>query len=182
MLVWLVLPECARIALLGYLGGPGSVPWLLTCAEGLCLAQAVRLERARLRTILRPLWAHAWVWPLVWNPAQAEVAWSTRWTSDLYGEALARWRLAWQDEVSDDFLTFASGFRGFFELLGQACDEEPRVVQAIRLLERGDWEARYFASSSRRRNSGLLLVFSIGLFQGSLFVSDPEEDSASESS
>ena len=169
-----VFSEDAQLELVGFLGGPGSVPWLLANRAGLPLLNMVCKQRTRLCGLLRPLWSRALLWPLAWRPACAAVAWSSSATSNYAEEALARWRLSVQDEAGAHIVDMLLMGLPFLRLLSAACGDELGVARAASFLEGSSWEVRYFVAGNLSRIGGVLLVFKSGWFEGSLFVADPE--------
>ena len=171
------LPQDSRAHLVALLGGPGAVHLLTTSSADRELLRALQAQRQRLLLALQPLWLRPLAWPLAGATAQARLRCATRVTGDYAAEALRRWHLAEAEEVDETFLVQALRYLNFSHVLRCAEDHNAEVREAIDVLTQGDWHVRYFKSINALTSSGLLIRFRVGLFEGSLFVQEPESES-----
>ena len=182
---WAILADDAKTEVIAWLGGPCSMPLLIASRGESALLNLVQDSRRRLHAALKVLWTRPLSWPLLKQPALAEVHWSSRRTGHYCAEALRYWLLNWRTKWN--ILVEAITPEDFWHTLCAAENYQVDVLLAAQAMLAGRWRARYFRSYQHPRNfKCLLLQFQGGIFEGSLFVevleSDSEEETLSDSS
>ncbi|CAJ1387998.1 unnamed protein product [Effrenium voratum] len=175
------LPEILRGAILGWLSAADGAAWL-RCGAG----QEKRLRRlSELQARLRPLTQEVLQWPLLMEPTRAALQWAS-WPCENYeAAALRHWALRpaagdWNVAVHladmdyEDVIYLDAAAR---EFPARARRAARFLAAAASRLDVGLF-SQNLLEEARGGSEGILLLFVIDGFEGSLFVPDEFVDPA----